>query len=72
MDTDKKRKYICAAIDRLINDDAVVVYRFLSTLVDDSMFSVHGNGSSINLDEVSSKIVDQVYRLVVEKNTNNE
>lgn len=61
------RRYICEQIKNITHEESQHVYRFLSTCVDSSMFTVHGNGTSINMDDVSEEVVMQVYSLIKQK-----
>jgi hypothetical protein len=64
---DKQRKYICDAVIELVYDDVVAMYRFLSTHVNRDEFNVHGNGCSVNLDNIPDYIVSLVYNLIRDK-----
>lgn len=67
MEPMQQRKYICETIADLIHDDVVAVYRFLSTHVERDAFNIHGNGCSVNLDNISDNIVHLVYNLIWDK-----
>jgi hypothetical protein len=62
-----QRKYICETITELVHDDVVAMYRFLSTHIKRDTFNVHGNGCSVNLDNINDNIVQLVYTFIRDK-----
>jgi hypothetical protein len=61
------RKYIAETISDLAHDDVVEIYQFVVLNADEEKINVHGNGSSINLDNMSDAVVELIYNLVWEK-----
>lgn len=60
----QKRKYICETISELTYEDIIATYKFLNSHVPSDKFSVHGNGCSINLDNINDKVIDLLYNHV--------
>jgi len=63
----QQRKYICETITELIHDDVVTMYRFISTHVNSNDINIHGNGCSVNLDNINDNIVQLIYDLIWNK-----
>ena len=61
------RKYIAETVSELEHDDVVEVYQFVVSNVGQDKINVHGNGSSVNLDNMSDAVVELIYNLVYEK-----
>jgi hypothetical protein len=61
-----QRKYICGTITELAHDDILSVYRFVNMSVY-IKFNIHGNGCSLNLDDVPNNIVQLIYDIVWNK-----
>ena len=64
MEADAQRRYLCRVIKQLTHDDTIIVFRTLVAQIDKDMVNVHGNGSSVNLDNVSDKSIQLLYNLV--------
>lgn len=64
MEVDAQRRYLCRVIKQLTYDDTIIVFRTLVAQIDKDMVNVHGNGSSINLDDVADKSIQMLYKLV--------
>jgi hypothetical protein len=60
----QQRKYICETITELVHDDVVMMYRFISTCVNINDINTHGNGCSVNLDNIDDNIVRLIYDLI--------
>ena len=57
----QQRLYICETISELTISDTISTYKFLSTLVNANVFSVHNNGCSINCDNIQNNIIEYLY-----------
>jgi hypothetical protein len=64
----ERRKYICATVPEMTHANATAVFCFiLLRLPAEISFSVHSNGSSINLDKLSDELIAQLYIFVLTK-----
>lgn len=61
---DERRKFLCSNLDTLVHDDMLEIYKLLSSQVSRKLFSVHGDGCSINLDKLPDKVILSVYTLL--------
>ena len=60
----QQREYICETISELTHDDVVSTYKFMSTMVQADLVSIHSNGCSINLDNIQNNIVEYLYNYI--------
>ena len=65
MTPDEQRQYICETVKKLTQNDINSAFALLYSKVDETMFNVHSNATSINLDRVQDEIVKMLYDLVV-------
>lgn len=73
MDVSKKcekiffRKYICETIEELEYHEIVKIYHFIVANIDRDEIKTHGNGCSVNLDNMDDDVIELVYNLVWKK-----